>query len=117
MGLEIQVQGLSGVLKNILRFRELVTRWAHNPKICGSIPQAATRMSKSIEEKKRCDAIGRQKRVAKQRKEILAILGDKCIECDFDNGKALAIDHKFGGGTKERNSVGGGYYSYVLKKN
>lgn len=74
------------------------------------------KMPKSIEERKRCDAIGRQKRVAKQRKEILAILGGKCIECNFDNEKALAIDHKFGGGTKERETIGGGYYSFVLKK-
>lgn len=73
-------------------------------------------MYKNVEEKRRCDAISRQKRVARQRNEILLLLGNKCVSCDFDDKRVLTIDHVFGGGTKERKSVGGGYYSYVLKK-
>lgn len=71
---------------------------------------------KKSEDRKRCDAINRQKRVAKQRKEILELLGGKCVKCDFNDERALAIDHKFGGGRKERDEVGGGFYTYVLKK-
>ena len=72
---------------------------------------------KNPEDRKRCHAISRQKRVAKQRVEILEILGCKCAKCGFNDERALAIDHKFGGGgTKERETIGGGYYSYVLKK-
>jgi len=71
---------------------------------------------KNIEERKRCHAISRQKRVAKQRKEILDKLGGKCVKCSFSDYRALAIDHKLGGGTKERELIGGAYYTYVLKK-
>ena len=70
----------------------------------------------NTEDRKRFDAISRQKRVAKQRIEILELLGCKCVKCNFNDDRALAIDHKFGGGTKERETVGGGYYSHVLKK-
>ena len=73
-------------------------------------------MYKSLEDRKRCNAISRQKRIAKQRDEILTLLGYKCVNCGFCDKRALAIDHKFGGGTKERNKIGGGYYSHVLKK-
>lgn len=73
-------------------------------------------MFKNIEERKRCHALSRQKRVAKQRKEILELLGGECVKCFFNDERALAIDHKFGGGTNERKKIGGGYYSYVLKK-
>ena|ERR1035437_3680760 len=71
---------------------------------------------KNLEKKRRTDAISRQKRVSRQRKEILNILGDKCLKCGFDDERALCIDHKHGGGTKEREKIGGGYYSYVLKR-
>lgn len=71
---------------------------------------------KDPEERKRCHAISRQKRVAKQREEILDFLGGECSKCKFNDSRALAIDHKFGGGTKEREKIGGGYYTYVLKK-
>jgi hypothetical protein len=73
-------------------------------------------MYKNIEDRRRCDAINRQKRVAKQRKEIIEFLGGKCVECGFSDERALAIDHKFGGGTKERKEIGGAYYSHIIKK-
>ena len=39
------VKGREGLVsfKNILRGGEMVTRWAHNPKIGGSIPPLATK--------------------------------------------------------------------------
>jgi len=71
---------------------------------------------KNIEDRRRCDALSRQKRVAKQRKTILEKLGNKCVICSFNDVRALAIDHVFGGGSKEREEVGGAYYSFVLEK-
>lgn len=73
-------------------------------------------MSKTLEEKRRYDALARQKRVAKQRGLIITKLGGKCENCGNTDKRVLNIDHKFGGGTKERNTIGGGYYSFVLKK-
>lgn len=37
----------------------------------------------------------------KQRKELLALLGDKCVRCGFDDWRALQVDHINGGGNKE----------------
>lgn len=68
------------------------------------------------DEKNKRDAINRQIRVAKQRTLIIEKLGGKCVSCDFDDNRALAIDHKYGGGTKERKTIGGGYYTHILKK-
>lgn len=66
--------------------------------------------------RRKCQALSRRRRVAAQRAEILKLLGGKCKKCGFDDSRALAIDHINGGGTKERKDIGGGYYSYVLKK-
>lgn len=73
-------------------------------------------MSKSLEEKRRYDALARRKRVAKQRETIITKLGGKCVSCGITDDRVLNIDHVFGGGTKERNLIGGGYYSFVLNK-
>lgn len=67
-------------------------------------------------ERKRRDALGRRKRVAEQRKTLLTIFGNKCCKCSFDDSRALNIDHVNGGGTVERERIGGGYYSYLLRK-
>lgn len=40
----------------------------------------------------------------KKRKEILKILGNKCIRCGFSDKRALQIDHVNGGGCKELRS-------------
>lgn len=71
---------------------------------------------KNIEERKRHNALCRRERVKKQRLLILEILGNKCVKCEFEDQRALAIDHINSGGNKERNAVGGAYYSYVLAK-
>jgi hypothetical protein len=54
--------------------------------------------------------------VALQRQEILRALGDKCSKCGFADERALSIDHVNGGGSKERATVGGGYYSMILRR-
>jgi hypothetical protein len=61
-------------------------------------------------------ALWRRQKIIKQRKEILQILGQKCLECGYDDERALVIDHVNSGGSKERQSIGGGYYSMILKK-
>jgi len=45
-----------------------------------------------------------KQRVARRtetRREIIKFFGEKCGVCGFNNVKALQIDHKIGGGTKE----------------
>lgn len=42
----------------------------------------------------------------KRRKEILNLLGNKCFKCRFDNWQALQVDHRNGGGSKDRTSYG-----------
>jgi hypothetical protein len=70
---------------------------------------------KSLEDRKRCNALSRRRRVAATRLKIVSLLGEACCKCGFSDLRALAIDHKNGGGTKER-EVGGGYYAMVLRK-
>lgn len=47
---------------------------------------------------------------------IFALLGNKCIRCNFSDTRALQIDHINGGGAKERKSITGNYHKYVLQK-
>lgn len=70
---------------------------------------------KDNNKRKEVNALSRQNRTKNQRKEILSLLGNKC-KCGFSDPRALAIDHINGGGTTERKTIGGGYYSYLLKK-
>jgi|ERR1035437_1066946 hypothetical protein len=39
------------------------------------------------------------------RKAVIDILGGKCIQCDFDDIRALQIDHIEGGGSKDKVNV------------
>lgn len=65
---------------------------------------------------KRQDAILHRERSHAAREEIILILGTKCVECGFDDKRALNIDHINGGGKKEQAKMGGNYYSSILKK-
>lgn len=69
----------------------------------------------NIEKRKEVQALSRQRRTKSQREEILKLLGSKC-RCGFSDERALAIDHINGGGSIERKSIGGGYYSHILSK-
>lgn len=46
------------------------------------------------------------------------MMGNKCKKCGYSDKRALQIDHKFGGGRKERKNSGHSmkYYRKVLKK-
>jgi hypothetical protein len=43
---------------------------------------------------------------AQLRAAIFALLGDICVQCGFADKRALQIDHKHGGGCKERKRIG-----------
>lgn len=61
---------------------------------------------------------GSTERQRRLRVEIIQLLGGKCKECGFSDGRALQIDHIFGGGNKELlNGRRGGlmYYYKVLR--
>lgn len=51
------------------------------------------------------------------RKEIISLLGSRCVRCGFNDIRALEIDHIYGGGTKHRHIIGSGYryYEEILK--
>ena len=50
------------------------------------------------------------------RRRALTALGMKCSKCGYDDIMALQIDHKFGGGTKERRKFSYPmYYLYILR--
>lgn len=38
----------------------------------------------------------------KLRNDLLRIMGNRCVRCDFDDPRALQIDHVYGGGTYDR---------------
>lgn len=51
------------------------------------------------------------------RRAIFALLGEVCINCGFNDVRALQVDHIKGGGTKERNTTNAPtvYYRRVLE--
>lgn len=49
------------------------------------------------------------------RRAILYALGDKCVKCGITDIEVLEIDHKQGGGTKERKS-GAHYIRSLCRK-
>lgn len=60
------------------------------------------------------------KKFRKSRREsILLAMGGSCIQCGFDDLRALHIDHINGGGNKHRKSLNGAsttYYRNLLKE-
>jgi hypothetical protein len=51
----------------------------------------------------------------KRRNELLDFLGDKCGKCGFVDRRAFQIDHKNGGGSKERKLVRAGLLGVMYK--
>lgn len=52
-----------------------------------------------------------------QKDRIFELLGEECVECGFDDRRALQIDHLNGGGRQHRMSMNGSptrLYRYVL---
>ena len=63
-------------------------------------------------------AIQMRNYLRKKRNEILFLLGNKCVECNY-TGLALQIDHVNENGCKERKRLGEStlnYYLTILKK-
>lgn len=50
---------------------------------------------------------------AKRREQVYAILGDKCVQCGFNDKRILHIDHINGGGTREAREIG--HYNIIKK--
>ena len=51
----------------------------------------------------------------KLRRSALAYLGDRCVRCGFSDWRALQVDHVFGSGNQEHDSIGSqAIYSKVL---
>ena len=49
------------------------------------------------------------------KKEIIGLLGGKCVRCDFVDDRALQIDHMDGNGKKDIKGGGTAYYDKVRK--
>lgn len=47
-------------------------------------------------------------KIIARRREVLELLGGKCISCGFDDYRALQIDHIHGGGVIENKRYGSG---------
>jgi hypothetical protein len=54
----------------------------------------------------------------RMRKEILELLGGKCIRCGFSDSRALQIDHINGGGYKEKSKfkTTWKWYQFILEQ-
>ena len=51
----------------------------------------------------------------KVRKNVLSVLGGKCVKCGFADFRALQIDHINGGGLKELKTLyGRKYYNHII---
>jgi endonuclease V-like protein UPF0215 family len=73
----------------------------------------------SLEYRKRCLQLAKERRAAKRR-EIIALFGGSCKKCGFSDTRALQVDHITGGGRKEfRNNPklakAGAYLAHIRK--
>ena|ERR1039458_2963711 len=67
---------------------------------------------------KRCVSDSAAASVTRMRLKVLAVLGGRCVRCDFDDQRALTIDHIAGGGCahrKQEYGTGYGYYKRMLE--
>lgn len=71
---------------------------------------------KDADDRRRCMALYRRRKVRKDRMLVLAILGGQCCHCGFDDERALQIDHVQGNGRNDRHQVGGSYFACILKR-
>lgn len=56
-----------------------------------------------------------KKRRMEQRLKVIELFGGKCIYCGCDNYRALEVNHRNGGGVKERKNLNGGiFYKKIL---
>lgn len=60
------------------------------------------------------NAIHKTRTYTATRRSILALLGNKCVHCGFDDVRVLEIDHINGGGGKEREGDKRQYYIHIL---
>lgn len=49
------------------------------------------------------------------RKAVLALLGDKCVICGFDDWRALQVDYINGGGYQDKVKTTQSYFKAVLR--
>jgi hypothetical protein len=73
---------------------------------------------KNSSDKKLCMALYRRRKVRQDRLAILSHLGPRCVQCGFDDERALHIDHiqGCGAGRREREALGGSYFATILRK-
>ena len=57
--------------------------------------------NKHKEVRSKINALNDRKLRGQKRKAILEFLGNVCVKCGFTDVRALQIDHKYGGGSKE----------------
>src|SRR5216684_1363235 len=55
--------------------------------------------------------------VRRRRSKLVAALGGQCVKCGFADGRALQVDHKHGGGAKERKALSRWGYEKAIWKN
>jgi predicted glycosyl hydrolase (DUF1957 family) len=53
---------------------------------------------------------------ALERKEVLELLGNKCIQCQESDWRCLQVDHIKGNGNAERRKHGGDLYARILQE-
>jgi len=54
-----------------------------------------------------------REKIRKTRTEVVEKMGGKCVNCGYDNNKALQVDHINGGGGKERKIYGWKYWKML----
>ena len=68
------------------------------------------------EERRLANQIYQKKSQQKARAKLVILLGGRCVICGFSDERALQIDHKNGGGYKERKHHGNWVlYNFYLK--
>jgi len=77
----------------------------------------AEKKYKATEKGKRVGALAARRTQRRLRLAVLALLGGKCVRCDWADERALQVDHIHGGGVQEHKKLGGrgGVYRRVLK--
>lgn len=93
--------------QNKEKVREYAKLYSRKRRLTPEWKEFFSQYRRKEEIKLRLNEQARQRR-AKARKELLDLLGSKCVKCGLSDWRALQIDHIDGKGWQERNLICGG---------
>jgi len=84
-------------------------------KVCDDIPHPDNRNIRKTANKEKIQGYN-ESASHKRRMKVILALGGVCVRCEFDDWRALQVDHIHGGGQKEYKAIGNqSVYSKIIR--